>query len=96
MEPRKTALYDIHTQLGAKMVEFAGYWMPVQYKGVIDEHKRVRSTVGIFDVSHMGEFFIQGEKAAEYLQKMTINDVTKMDVNVIECCFLGFHVFPLF
>ncbi len=67
MEPKKTALYDVHTQLGAKMVEFAGYWMPVQYKGIIDEHKRVRSTVGIFDVSHMGEFFIQGEKATEYL-----------------------------
>ena len=79
MEPKKTALYDVHIQLGAKMVEFAGYWMPVQYKGVINEHKRVRSTVGIFDVSHMGEFFIQGEKAAEYLQKMTINDVTKME-----------------
>jgi len=79
LEPKKTALYDVHIQLGAKMVEFAGYWMPVQYKGVINEHKRVRSTVGIFDVSHMGEFFIQGEKAAEYLQKMTINDVTKME-----------------
>ena len=81
MEPKKTALYDVHIQLGAKMVEFAGYWMPVQYKGVINEHKRVRSTVGIFDVSHMGEFFIQGEKAAEYLQKMTLNDVTKLEKN---------------
>lgn len=78
MQPKKTALYEVHRNLGAKMVEFAGYLMPVQYKGVIEEHKRVRSTVGIFDVSHMGEFFIKGDRAEEYLQKMTLNDVSKL------------------
>ena len=56
-------MYDIHKELGAKIVEFAGYYMPVQYKGIIDEHKRVRTTVGMFDVSHMGEFEISGINA---------------------------------
>lgn len=78
MEPKKTALYEVHQKLGAKIVEFGGYLMPVQYKGIIEEHKRVRNSVGIFDVSHMGEFLIKGEKAQEYLQKMTLNDVTKL------------------
>ncbi|RMF68692.1 MAG: glycine cleavage system aminomethyltransferase GcvT, partial [Calditrichaeota bacterium] len=78
MEAKKTALYDVHCKLGAKMVEFAGFWMPVQYKGIVEEHKRVRTTVGIFDVSHMGEFIIEGEKAAAFLQYVTINDVNKL------------------
>jgi len=78
LNARKTALYDLHVQAGAKMVEFAGYLMPVQYKGVIQEHQAVRNAVGIFDVSHMGEFFIRGERATEYLQKLTLNDVTKL------------------
>jgi len=78
MDPQKTALYDIHIDAGAKMVEFAGYLMPVQYKGIVEEHKRVRNTVGIFDVSHMGEFIIRGDKATDYLQKITLNDVTKL------------------
>ena len=54
------------------MVTFAGYYMPIQYKGIMDEHRRVRATVGIFDVSHMGEFEISGPRAEEYLQKITI------------------------
>lgn len=78
MEAKKTALYDIHVGLGAKMVEFGGYLMPVQYTGIKEEHNCVRNSVGIFDVSHMGEFFIKGENAAAYLQKMTINDVSKL------------------
>ena len=53
MEVQKTALYDIHKQLGAKMVEFAGFYMPIQYKGINEEHSRVRTSVGIFDVSHI-------------------------------------------
>lgn len=81
MEPKKTALYEAHKNLGAKIVEFAGYLMPVQYKSIIEEHKRVRNSVGIFDVSHMGEFIIKGEKATEYLQKLTLNDITKLVVN---------------
>jgi len=78
LEPQKTALYEKHKKLGAKIVEFAGYLMPVQYKGIIEEHKRVRTSVGIFDVSHMGEVVIKGKNATEYLQKMTLNDVTKL------------------
>ncbi len=79
MQTKKTALYDTHCDLGGKMVEFAGYWMPVQYKGIKDEHLCVRNSLGIFDVSHMGEFFIRGDGAADYLQRMTLNDVTKLE-----------------
>ncbi len=81
MEPKKTALYDTHINLGAKMVEFAGYWMPVQYSGIKEEHHCVRNSVGIFDVSHMGEFFFSGEKAADFLQKMTLNDISKLQLH---------------
>ena len=78
MEPKKTALYEVHKRLGAKMVEFAGYWMPIQYRGIFEEHKRVRTTVGVFDVSHMGEFFFSGEGALDFLQRMTTNNVAKL------------------
>jgi len=60
------------------MVEFAGFDMPVSYVGVNEEHKTVRESVGIFDVSHMGEFFVKGEKSVEFLQYITSNDVTKL------------------
>jgi aminomethyltransferase len=75
---KKTAFYDIHAQHGAKLVEFAGYWMPVQYRGIIDEHRKVRNAVGVFDVSHMGEFEIRGKGALEFLQRVTINDASKL------------------
>jgi aminomethyltransferase len=75
---KKTALYDIHASFGAKLVEFAGFWMPVQYRGIIDEHRTVRSSVGVFDVSHMGEFEFRGKAAGEFLQRVTINDVSKL------------------
>ncbi|MDZ7292380.1 MAG: glycine cleavage system aminomethyltransferase GcvT [candidate division KSB1 bacterium] len=75
---KKTALYDIHAGLGAKLVEFAGYWMPVQYRGIIEEHRKVRSSVGVFDVSHMGEFEFRGKAASEFLQRMTINDISRL------------------
>ncbi|MFQ5771422.1 MAG: glycine cleavage system aminomethyltransferase GcvT [bacterium] len=78
MQPKKTALYETHQKLGAKIVEFGGYLMPVQYKGIMEEHNQVRNSVGIFDVSHMGEFTIKGNQAQNYLQKMTLNDVTKL------------------
>ncbi len=80
MSIKKTPLYDKHLQAGAKMVEFAGYYMPVQYAGIIQEHHRVRSTVGLFDVSHMGEFSFHGSGTLEFLQKVTINDVAKLAV----------------
>lgn len=78
---QKTALYDTHVALGAKMVEFGGYLMPVQYRGIIDEHRQVRAAVGVFDVSHMGEFAIRGSGAVDFLQRLTINNVAKLEVN---------------
>jgi aminomethyltransferase len=75
---KKTRFYNIHARSGAKIVEFAGYQMPIQYSSIIHEHKTVRNSVGVFDVSHMGEFFIKGEKAADFVQYVTTNDVTKL------------------
>ncbi len=71
----KTALFDKHVSLGAKMVPFAGFEMPVQYTGVTEEHFAVREKVGIFDVSHMGQFMVEGPKAKELLQYITTNDL---------------------
>ena len=75
---KNTALSNIHEQLGAKMVPFAGYNMPVSYEGVNAEHETVRNGVGVFDVSHMGEFLITGPKALDLIQKVTSNDASKM------------------
>ena len=81
---KKTALYEVHRSLGAKIVPFAGFWMPVQYRGIIAEHRRVRTTVGIFDVSHMGEFEFRGPDAEKFLNWITINDVTKLNVGRVQ------------
>ncbi len=75
---KKTPFTEIHRSLGAKLVEFAGFEMPVQYSGIIDEHLAVRNRVGVFDVTHMGEFIVRGKDAAAFLQKMTVNDVSKL------------------
>jgi aminomethyltransferase len=75
---KKTSLYHVHEKLGAKIVEFAGYLMPIQYSSIIAEHKAVRDSVGVFDVSHMGEIFITGEKAKDFVQYITVNDVSKL------------------
>jgi len=75
---KKTAFYAIHKRLGAKIVEFAGFEMPVQYSGILDEHRAVRQNVGIFDVSHMGEFEIRGKDALALVQKVTTNDASKL------------------
>jgi aminomethyltransferase len=76
--PKRTPLYDLHHELGAKLIDFGGWEMPVQYTGILEEHKAVRERVGIFDVSHMGEFAVTGSGAAAYLQGMTPNDVGKL------------------
>jgi aminomethyltransferase len=76
---KETALSKIHESLGAKMVPFAGYNMPVQYAGVKAEHETVRNAVGVFDVSHMGEFFLSGETAIDLIQKVSSNDATKLE-----------------
>lgn len=75
---KNTALTHIHENLGAKMVPFAGYNMPVQYEGVNIEHETVRNGVGVFDVSHMGEFMLKGENALALIQKVTSNDASKL------------------
>ena len=77
---KNTALSHIHESLGAKMVPFAGYNMPVQYEGINAEHETVRSGVGVFDVSHMGEFLIEGEHALELIQRISSNDASKLNV----------------
>lgn len=75
---KKTKFYNIHERFGAKLIDFAGYLMPVQYTSIIDEHKAVRNSVGVFDVSHMGEVRIEGERAFDFVQYLTINDVSKL------------------
>jgi aminomethyltransferase len=77
---KNTALTHIHEKLGAKMVPFAGYNMPVQYEGINIEHETVRKGVGVFDVSHMGEFLIEGENALALIQKVTSNDASKLAI----------------
>ena len=74
----RTPLYDCHRRAGAKLVDFAGWEMPVQYTGVIEEHRAVRSAAGLFDVSHMGEVLVHGPGAEAFLQYLTPNDVTKL------------------
>jgi len=75
---KNTALTDKHIALGAKMVPFAGYNMPVQYEGINAEHATVRNAVGVFDVSHMGEFILKGENALDLIQRVTSNDASKL------------------
>ncbi|MDP4282509.1 MAG: glycine cleavage system aminomethyltransferase GcvT [Bacteroidota bacterium] len=75
---KTTAFTTIHQNLGAKMVPFAGYLMPVTFEGLIAEHETVRHKLGVFDVSHMGEFWVKGPKALEFLQWVTSNDVSKL------------------
>jgi len=77
---KNIALNNLHISLGAKMVPFAGYNMPVQYEGVTAEHITVREAVGVFDVSHMGEFLVSGKNALPLLQKVTSNDVSKLAI----------------
>lgn len=75
---KNTALTEKHISLGAKMVPFAGYNMPVQYEGINAEHATVRNAVGVFDVSHMGEFILKGENALDLIQRVTSNDASKL------------------
>jgi aminomethyltransferase len=75
---KTTSLTETHIALGAKMAEFAGYNMPITYSGLVLEHKQVRDSVGVFDVSHMGEFVLRGERALELIQLVTSNDASKL------------------
>lgn len=85
---QKTPFHAIHVELGAKMLPFAGFDMPITYAGVIQEHECVRQKVGVFDVSHMGEFILRGPHALELIQKTTTNDASKLtDGKVQYSCF---------
>lgn len=78
MEPRKTAIYDSHIKLGGNMIEYAGWTLPSDFTSLVEEHNAVRNGVGIFDVSHMGEFFITGKDAEKFCNYVLSNDVTKI------------------
>ena len=87
-EIKDIALKQKHIDLGAKMVEFAGFNMPLQYTGLTDEHLNVRSNVGVFDVSHMGEFMVTGEGALDLIQRITSNDASKLEIGKVQySCF---------
>ena len=78
---RKTALNEVHRRMGARMVDFAGWEMPIEYTGIVAEHMAVRTRAGLFDVSHMGEIEIEGQGALALLQKVTCNDVSRLQMN---------------
>lgn len=83
---KQTFLHDKHVALGARMVDFAGWHMPVQYSSIIEEHKTVRESIGIFDVSHMGEIIVFGEDALPFLNKLVPQDITKLvDLKAVYC-----------
>ena len=88
MEQKKLAINDIHVNSGAKMMPFAGYMMPVRYSSDIEEHKTVRESVGIFDVSHMGEFMVEGPGALDLIQYVTSNDVSKLVNGQVQYAYL--------
>jgi glycine cleavage system T protein (aminomethyltransferase) len=78
---KRTPLFEQHVALGARLVEFGGWEMPVQYSGIIDEHRAVRTHAGLFDVSHMGEFKVEGQDALAFLQHLVPNDVSRLVIN---------------
>jgi glycine cleavage system T protein (aminomethyltransferase) len=79
---KRTPLYDEHVRLGAKMVPFAGWLMPVQYTSIVEEHQAVRNSVGVFDISHMGQFIVDGAGGRDWLNRMLTNNVDKLDVGM--------------
>jgi aminomethyltransferase len=85
---RKTPLYDEHMRLGAKMVPFASWLMPVQYSSIVEEHQAVRNNVGVFDISHMGQFVVEGAGGLDWLNSMLTNNVDKLDVGMGQYTFL--------
>src|SRR5690606_27023870 len=92
----RTPLYELHRELGAKMVEFAGYDMPVWYSSVREEHAAVRSKAGVFDVTHMGVFDVRGPGAMRFLDAVTTNDVSKLAVGDSQYTYLlDIHGIPL-
>src|SRR3954447_14121326 len=84
----RTPLYDEHVRLGAKMIPFGAWEMPVQYSGIVDEHQAVRKNVGVFDISHMGQLIASGESAGEWLNRMLTNNIDKLAVRGGQYTFL--------
>ena len=82
---KQTFLHDNHVSLGAKMVDFAGWHMPVQYTSIIEEHKTVRDSVGIFDVSHMGEIIVKGKDALAFLNRIVPQNISKLTDSKSRC-----------
>ncbi len=80
METKKTSLYDYHIEMKAKMAPFAGYYMPISYAGITEEHLNVRENVGVFDVSHMGEFIVEGKNALAFVQSISSNDAERLQI----------------
>ncbi len=78
MSTKKTSIYDCHVKHGGKIVEFAGWYLPVEFSGLINEHNSVRNNVGIFDVSHMGEVTVKGDRAGEFVRNLVANDTNKL------------------
>jgi len=85
---KKTALYEEHIKLGARMVAFAGWEMPVQYTSIVEEHQAVRSNVGMFDISHMGQLIVSGSGAGDWLNTMLTNNIRKLDIGQGQYTFL--------
>ena len=85
---KKTPLYDEHVRLGARMVPFGGWLMPVQYTGIVDEHQAVRNALGMFDISHMGQFVVSGNGARDWLDTTLTNSISKLDVGQGQYTFL--------
>lgn len=85
---KRTFLHDEQVKLGARMIEFAGWMMPVQYSSIIEEHKTVRENVGLFDVSHMGEVYVSGKEALAFLNKLVPQDVSKLTISKAVYCQL--------
>src|SRR6266581_8223952 len=85
---KRTPLRDVHVKAGARMVPFGGWDMPVQYTGIIEEHRAVRAAVGLFDVSHMGEFEVEGAGALAALQRLTTNDAAALEVGQVQYSLL--------
>ncbi len=81
---KKTPFYEKHVKHGAKIVPFAGFMMPIQYKGIMEEHRTVRNGIGVFDVTHMGEFIVRGQNAETFLNKITVNNVSKLEIGQVQ------------
>src|SRR6476619_8560635 len=77
---KRTPLFENHQRLGARLIDFGGWEMPVQYTSIIDEHQAVRTAAGIFDIAHMGEVLVNGPAAAEFLNSVLTNDIRKLEV----------------